>query len=94
MQMNQQDIDAIVAQIQESGNVRSHSDMPWVTEDGVYEHQEHLNRVFVWNGFCYFRVTKSWIENGDHSHRLDEWMKAPWGTYPDLPRKPPKRAVA
>lgn len=58
--------------------------------NGPYDDVIGKSRLFIYGGFHYIIVSKAWIEEGDHS-RLEGWEKEPWGTYPDLPPKPPKK---
>lgn len=54
--------------------------------NGVYDDVKGKSRLFIYGGFSYIIVSRMWIDGGDHS-RLDDWMREPWETYPDLPKK-------
>lgn len=90
-QLSQQQIKDTIDVIKETQYVRSMKSHPWVTEDGVYEHEEHSLRLFMWNGFAYYSASRMWVEDQVQNKRLPEWMREPWGTYPTLPAKPPKK---
>lgn len=59
--------------------------------DGAYDEEETKSRRFIHGGFCYLVASKMWVEDEVGNKKLPEWMQAPWGTYPDLPPKPPKK---
>lgn len=66
----------------------------WVNENGVYDitHQYLDNkfymREFIYGGKIIHTAMRSWVEDPVANQRLPEWMREPWGTYPDLPPKP------
>ena len=90
-QLDQEQIIAIIEEINTTQFVRSRYSHAWVTEDGAYDDQNGLARNFIWNGFCYYTASKSWVENQEANQRLPEWMRAPWGSYPALPTRPAKK---
>lgn len=57
----------------------SHKNVP----NGIYDDVKSKTRFFIYNEFAYYIISKMWVD-GDTS-RLDDWMKEPWGTYPQLP---------
>ena len=59
-------------------------------EDGAYDDLKSKTRYFIYGGFHYYVISKMWIEDEVGNKRLDPWEQAPWGTYPDIPPKPPK----
>lgn len=54
--------------------------------NGAYDDVKGKSRLFIYDGFAYIIISKMWIEEGSHS-TFEDWMKEPWGTYPDLPKK-------
>lgn len=89
--MNERDKQYVIDGIHSKQFVRTMKTHPWVTEDGPYDYQDHLTRLFIHQGFAYLVASKSWVEDQVANKRLPEWMQAPWGTYPNLPAKPPKK---
>lgn len=89
-QLDSRALEKIIQQIHDTLPLRIARPYSWV-EDGAYDDCEYYTRLFIHEGFGYYIVSKSWIESPTHNHLLDEWMRAPWGTYPDLPPKPPKK---
>lgn len=63
----------------------------WVTEDGAYDTSTCKTRMFIYNGFAYLVASKLWVDDVVANKRLPEWMQKPWGSYPDIPPKPPKK---
>lgn len=45
-------------------------------------------REFVYKGRIRHLVNKQWVEDPVHNQRLPDWLREPWGTYPNLPEKP------
>jgi len=90
MQLNQQQIDEIVESLRAGNKLRSHKNYPWVIEDGVYDYEDHQVRLFIHNSFSYYIVSKMWVNN-DERGELPDWLSVEWGTYPNLPPKPPKK---
>lgn len=90
-QLTQEQITSIIEEIKSTQYVRDRSSHPWVTEDGVYDDEYYLTRNFIWNGFCYYTASKMWVDDQEANKRLHEWMRAPWGSYPSMPPKPPKK---
>ena len=88
-QLSREEIEEIAATYKDRTYVvPSH---PWVQEDGVYEEEKPYLRWFIWKQFAYSVVSKLWIEHPEESKRLKGWQTAPWGTFPRLPAKPPKK---
>lgn len=92
-QLTKQHIQSIADAIAEQGVARPESTKShaWVLEDGVYDHHEYNLRLFIWNGFAYYIATATWVDDPVANQRLPEWMRLPWGHYPSLPPKPPKK---
>lgn len=61
---------------------------PWVP-DGVYDHSTFQVRYVVNQGYIMFNISKMWVDKGGPDD-VDESLKLPWGTYPDIPEKPQK----
>lgn len=59
--------------------------------DGAYDDTDTKTRRFIYGGFCYLLASKMWVDDEVGNKKLPEWMQAKWGTYPDLPPKPPKK---
>lgn len=81
----------IIDEIRDTHYIRKTKTHPWVLEDGPYDYNDHLTRLFIWNGFAYLVASKLWVDDEVANKRLPPWMQAPWGTYPNLPAKPPKK---
>ena len=60
----------------------------WVP-DGVYDHEAHDCRYVIVDGKPKTVVSKMWLKDGGPD-TLPYDMKIPWGSYPDMPPKPPK----
>lgn len=60
----------------------------WVP-DGVYDSEYYQARYQVANGNPARVITKMWIDEGGPNDVTDN-LKLRWGSYPDLPAKPPK----
>lgn len=60
----------------------------WVS-DGTYDKQDYLVRYHVIDGMPKTVISKGWIDNGGPAD-VDPAMRLPWGSYPDMPPKPPK----
>ena len=90
-QLSQDQINAIIEGIKANQYVRDRKSHAWVTENGAYDYGAHCLRMFMWDGFCYLSASKMWVDDQEKNKRLPEWMRAPWGTYPELPAKPPKK---
>lgn len=63
---------------------------PWVTEDGLYDHRFFLVRYEILNGNPRKVISKMWLEQGG-PEGLEPQYTVEWGTYPDVPPKPPKK---
>jgi hypothetical protein len=62
----------------------------WVP-DGIYDHREFYTRYRIVDG-AYITVAQiQWIEDNEKKLQLPEDFRLPWGTYPDMPPKPPKK---
>lgn len=90
-QLTQEQIMSIIEDIKATQYIRDRSSHAWVKEDGAYDDEYYLTRNFIWNGFCYLTASKMWVEDSVANLRLPEWMRAPWGSYPSMPPKPPKK---
>lgn len=90
-QLSEKQIQEIIQHLHNTTQIRSTKNYPWVTEDGAYDSTDQRSRFFIYNGFGYYIISKSWVEDPVQNQRLEEWMRAPWGVYPDLPPKPPKK---
>lgn len=62
----------------------------WVTDSGCYDDNVLSLRTFVYNGIACYYASKMWVDDPIQNKRLPEFMQLPWGTYPDMPIKPPK----
>ena len=69
----------------------------WMTEtsgcfDCVHEFMgnKFCMREFINKGRIVLLANREWVEDPVQNLRLPEWMREPWGTYPNLPPKPPK----
>lgn len=60
--------------------------------DGIYDHQENQTRYLVKNGCTKGQkvISRAWVDQGGPDDVSSE-LKQPWGTYPDMPPKPPKK---
>jgi len=66
----------------------------WVKDNGAYDithnylgNEFHM-REFIYGGKIIHTAMRSWVEDPVANQRLPEWMREPWGTYPNLPEKP------
>jgi hypothetical protein len=89
--MNQQEVDTIIQELLATQYIRTSKSHPWVVVDGPYDFEDHQTRMFIYNGFSYIVAAKMWVEDKEGCKRLPEWMQVPWGSYPNLPPKPPKK---
>jgi len=62
---------------------------PWVP-DGVYDYEDFLVRYDVVDGMARTVIAKSWVDIGG-PETVPSHLKAPWGTFPTFPPKPPKK---
>lgn len=60
----------------------------WV-QDGTYDKRDYCVRYQVVGGMPKRVITKVWIDDGGPAD-CDPDLRLPWGTYPDMPPKPPK----
>ena len=90
-QLSEKEVSDIIAEIKNTQYIRTTKTHPWVTEDGAYDYTDHCTRMFIYNGFSYLVASKMWVDDEVGNKRLPEWMQKPWGTYPNLPPKPPKK---
>jgi hypothetical protein len=60
--------------------------------DGIYDHQENQVRYVVKDGCVKGQtiLSKNWVDIGPPDDVQSE-LKQPWGTFPDIPPKPPKK---
>ena len=60
--------------------------------DGIYDHQDFQVRYVVKDGCVKGQkvISKAWVDIGGPDDVSLE-LKQPWGTYPDMPPKPPKK---
>jgi hypothetical protein len=63
---------------------------PWVTEDGMYDHRFFGVRYEIVNGNPKRVISSMWLEQGG-PEGLEPHYLVEWGTYPDVPPKPPKK---
>lgn len=89
-QLTQEQIAAVIENIKANQYIRDRTSHAWVP-DGAYDYGAHCLRMFIWNGFCYLSAAKMWVDDQEKNKRLPEWMQVPWGSYPELPAKPPKK---
>jgi hypothetical protein len=64
---------------------------PWVP-NGIYDHRDFNVRYAIKDGCNKSEraISKMWVDQGGPDDvSLD--LKQPWGTYPDMPPKPPKK---
>jgi hypothetical protein len=61
----------------------------WVEQDGIYDHREYCVRYHIIDGTVKFVMSKMWLESPPSDLKLE--YRAIWGTYPDVPPKPPKK---
>ena len=63
----------------------------WVP-DGIYDHREYLVRYVIKDGCVKGQtiLSKMWVDSGPPDDVQLE-LKQPWGTFPDVPPKPPKK---
>ena len=90
-QLTPEQIKEVLDDIYATQYIRTQQTHKWVTEDGAYDYSEHQIRLFIHKGFAYRMASRMWVEDEVQNLRLDPWMRAPWGTYPELPPKPPKK---
>ena len=62
----------------------------WVS-DGIYDHREFLTRYMIEDG-GYSKVAQLQWLTPERWDDLPESFRQPWGHYPDMPPKPPKKA--
>lgn len=62
----------------------------WVDHDGIYDHKEFLVRYHIVHGNPHVVISKMWLDAGGPADVSQEYL-LPWGSYPDLPPKPPKK---
>ena len=68
----------------------------WVDVNGIYDVTHtfldlpYLMREFIYDGKIRYHAMKAWVDDPTQVDRLPVLMRAPWGTYPALPPKPPK----
>lgn len=62
----------------------------WMTETSGCFDCGHGIREFINKGRIVLIANREWVEDPVQNLRLPEWMREPWGTYPNLPPKPPK----
>jgi hypothetical protein len=72
-----------------NGVAMSFKQFGWV-EDGIYDYQHFLVRYNVVDGNATIVLSKMWVDSGV-PEELDAKYKLPWGSYPDMPPKPPKK---
>ncbi len=60
----------------------------WVP-DGMYDSEYYQCRYYIVNGNPSRVITHSWLDDGGPQDLPDNF-RLPWGSYPDLPPKPPK----
>lgn len=90
-QLSSDKIQCIVEGIKANLYVRRIPSHTWIAEAGAFDDDHTKVRMFIWDKFCYYCISKMWIEDPIQNISLDDWMKVPWGTYPNLPPKPPKK---
>ena len=61
----------------------------WVP-DGTYDYNEFFVRYDIVDGNAKTVISKEWVDKGGHD-TLPKKLRAPWGTFPDFPPKPPKK---
>lgn len=63
----------------------------WVP-DGIYDHVENQTRYVVKDGCVKGQkiISRSWVDQGGPDDVSSE-LKQPWGTFPNVPPKPPKK---
>jgi rhamnogalacturonyl hydrolase YesR len=56
---------------------------------GLFDDVQLSSRVRYIQGVLVNTISRMWVEtdNPEHFNRLDDWMKLPWGSYPDVPPK-------
>ena len=61
----------------------------WVPDD-TYDYSEFLVRYVIVNGNPIIVINKAWVDKGGPTDVSDE-LRQPWGSFPDMPPKPPKK---
>ena len=61
----------------------------WVP-DGTYDYSEFLCRYVIVNGNPKIVICKHWVDSGGPDD-VSEELKQSWGSFPDMPPKPPKK---
>jgi len=61
----------------------------WVP-DGTYDYSEFLCRYVIVNGNPKIVIGKQWVDSGGPDD-VSEELKQSWGSFPDMPPKPPKK---
>lgn len=61
---------------------------PWVS-DGIYDHAQYQVRYEVIQGYVMTAISKMWTDKGGPA-TVSKALRLPWGTYPDIPKKPQK----
>ena len=55
--------------------------------DGTYDNCDLLTRYVIYNGRPLTVISKAWLDAGGPTPDVDEKLKLPWGSYPDMPKK-------
>lgn len=76
------------------GKAESHLNSPrcdgnGVPLTGVFEDNKVLIREMYIDGICYELASKMWVDSPGESKPAI--AVAPWGSYPEIPPKPPKK---
>ena len=86
-QLTEQEIAVIRAEVEDE---RAGGPTAWYSyaPDGAYDFSKFHIRYFIVKGFPFLVASREWVNDPVANQRLSEWMRAPWGTYPDIPAKP------
>lgn len=94
MQLDPAKVEEIYGEYISSKTPANRVNYKWVEENGVYDitHTFHgssyYTREFVYNKKIVYVANRYWVEDPIANQELPEWMREPWGTYPNLPEKP------
>ena len=61
----------------------------WVP-DGTYDYSDFLTRYVIVDGNPTVVINKAWVDSGGPINVVPQ-LKQAWGSFPDMPPKPPKK---
>jgi hypothetical protein len=91
MQLTNHEIEEIFKEYSKDLSKIGSTSHRWI-DKGCYEDVGTSLRTFIYNGVACYYASRMWIDDPIQNQRLPEFMRKPWGYYPELPPKPPKPA--